>query len=91
MSNEAANTVSVIDGKTFEIINSKKFGIEGGNISIGKLSGRAGLKKVLDDLNISIQPEKMEDLLAFIKNRSISFKNINNDILHNLVNEFMNK
>ena len=79
------------NSKTFEIINSKKFGIEGGNISIGKLSGRAGLKKVLDDLNISIQPEKMEDLLAFIKNRSISFKNINNDILHNLVKEFMNK
>ena len=38
---------------TFEIINSKKFGIEGGNIAIGKLSGRAGVQKVLDDLNIN--------------------------------------
>lgn len=79
------------NSNTFEIINAKKFGIKGGNISIGKLSGRAGLKKVLDDLNITIDQNKIDQLLAFIKNKSINYKNINDNTLKNLVNEFMHQ
>ena len=80
-----------IRGVTFEIINSKKFGIEGGNIAIGKLSGRAGVQKVLDDLNINIEPDRINEFLAFIKNKSVDLKEINNSIMKSLVKEFNNK
>jgi len=79
------------NSNTFEIINSKKFGIEGGNIAIGKLSGRAGVQKVLDDLSIKIDPEKIDEFLAFIKNKSVDLKEINNSIMKNLVKDFINK
>ena len=35
--------------ETFEVINAEEFGIEGGKISIGKLSGIAGLKNYLEN------------------------------------------
>jgi len=79
------------NSNTFEIINSKKFGIEGGNIAIGKLSGRAGVQKVLDDLNINIEPDRINEFLAFIKNKSIDLKEINNSIMKSLVKDFINK
>ena len=79
------------NSNTFEIINSKKFGIEGGNIAIGKLSGRAGVLKVLENLSIKLDPERIDEFLAFIKKKSVDLKEINNSIMKSLVKDFINK
>ena len=66
---------AIIENKeTFEVINADEFGIEGGKISIGKLSGSAGIKYFLDKLDISINDQELKKLVFFIKKESINIK-----------------
>ena len=60
--------------ETFEVINAEEFGIEGGKISIGKLSGRAGLKNYLDQINIILDSEELKKLMILIKKEAINIK-----------------
>ena len=66
---------AIIENKeTFEVINAEAFGIEGGKISIGKLSGSAGIKYFLDKLDISINDQELKKLVFLIKKESINIK-----------------
>ena len=70
---------AVIKNKnSFEILKAEKFGLLGGKISIGKLSGKAGIKKILNDLRISLSNKQIEDLIKEVKKYSLQEKELSN-------------
>lgn len=81
---------AVIKNKnSFEVINASKFGAIGGNILIGKLSGKAAIKKMLNDHNLKLEENKIDKLMKKIKNKAQIKKTINisdiKDIIKKLV------
>ena len=74
--------------ETFEVIKAEKYGMVGGKLSIGKLSGKVGIKKFLQELLIDIKEEDMDDFIAFIKKQSIDIKEINNKNINNFILSF---
>lgn len=69
--------------KSFEIINAKKFGMQGGKITIGKLSGKTAIKKLLDDNKIVVNEIILDSLMIKVKENAqvkkiLSIKDIKN-------------
>ena len=66
---------AIIENKnSFEILKAEKFGLIGGKISIGKLSGKAGIKKILYELKISLDEKKIIELIKEVKKSSVHEK-----------------
>ena len=74
--------------ETFEVINAEKYGMIGGKLSIGKLSGKVGIKKFLQELLIEMKEEDMDNFIAFIKKQSIDIKEINHKNINNFILSF---
>ena len=82
---------AVIENKeTFEVINAETFGVQGGKIAIGKLSGSAGIKYFLNKLDISINEEELNELILFIKRESINIKQFDSNSIKNIVSNLKN-
>ena len=83
---------AVIENKeAFEVIDSDKFGIEGGKIAIGKLSGSAGIKYILNKLDITLNAEELNELILFIKKESINIKQFDRYSIKNFIKTLKNK
>ena len=77
---------AIIENKeTFEVINAETFGIEGGKIAIGKLSGRAGIKYFLDKLDINMDEEELNKLILLIKKESINIKQFDSKSIKKII------
>ena len=82
---------AIIENKeTFEVINAETFGIEGGKISIGKLSGSAGIKYFLDKLDISINDQELKKLILVIKKESINIKEFDIKSIKKIISNLKN-
>jgi 2-isopropylmalate synthase len=82
---------AIINNKeTFEVINAEKFGIEGGKISIGKLSGRAGIKKYLEEINIILDKEELKKLMILIKKEAINIKQFDENNIQRILRKLKN-
>ena len=77
---------AVIENKnSFEILKAEKFGLSGGKISIGKLSGKAGIKKILNDLKVSLSGKQIESLTKEVKKYSLREKELSNSKLKQII------
>ena len=71
--------------ETFEVINAEEFGIEGGKISIGKLSGIAGLENYLDKINIKLDSNELKKLMVLIKKEAINIKQFDKNTIKKIL------
>ncbi len=67
----------LINKESFEILDANKYGFSGGKIIIGKLSGRAALKKILNKKNISLDNNALEKLIIAVKREAYNKKELN--------------
>ena len=74
--------------KTFEILEAKKFGFEGGNITIGKLSGKVALEKKLKEVKLKIKSEHLMPFMDYLKKEAIKEKVITNKKIKPYYNKF---
>ena len=71
---------AIINNKeTFEVINAEDYGIKGGKLSIGKLSGKAGVVKYLKQMNIFLDDKELKKVMELIKKEAINIKEFNKD------------
>ena len=74
--------------KTFEILEAKKFGFEGGNITIGKLSGKVALEKKLKEVKLKIKSEHLMPFMDYLKKEAIKEKVITNKKIKTYYSKF---
>jgi len=65
--------------KTFEVINSEEFGITGGKLSIGKLSGKAGVDSYLKQMNFRLNDKELDMFMVIMKKEAINIKEFDED------------
>ena len=71
---------AIINNKeTFEVINAEDYGIKGGKLSIGKLSGKAGVVKYLKQMNIFLDDKELKKVMELIKKEAINIKEFNKE------------
>jgi len=76
--------------ETFEVINAEEFGIQGGKISIGKLSGTAGVESYLKKMNIFLNKEELIKIMVLIKKESLNIKEFDKDNIKTILQELKN-
>ena len=62
-----------------EVINAVDYGIKGGKLSIGKLSGKAGVVKYLKQMNIFLDDKELKKVMELIKKEAINIKEFNKE------------
>ena len=76
--------------ETFEVINAEDFGIKGGKISIGKLSGSAGVESYLKQMDISLNKDELKKIMILIKKEAIKIKEFDNDNIKKILQKLRN-
>ena len=74
--------------KTFEVLEAEKFGFKGGNIAIGKLSGKVGLMKILKGMNLDLEDKHIDTLISLLKKEAIREKIISEKKIKNIYMSF---
>ena len=69
-------------------MEAKKFGFEGGNITIGKLSGKVALEKKLKEVKLKIKPEHLMPFMDYLKKEAIKEKVITNKKIKTYYSKF---
>ena len=78
---------AIINNKeTFEVINAEEFGIEGGKLSIGKLSGTAGVTNYLKKMKIFLSDKELKQFMILIKKEAINIKEFDKDSIIKMLN-----
>ena len=62
--------------ESFEILKSEKFGIKGGILSFGKLSGKSALIKILNENNLSSGKIDVEKIIPYLKKEAEAKKTL---------------
>ena len=53
--------------ESFEVLNAEKFGIKGGMICFGKLSGKSALLKIFKENKFSLTNKQIDQIMPFLK------------------------
>ena len=62
--------------ESFEILEAEKFGIKGGIVSFGKLSGKSALIKILNENNFASRNINLDKIIPFLKKEAENKKTL---------------